>query len=143
MHSIADSGTGRRVLLVEDDLDTAEVVCELMAVLGHTSVHVAHGEHAVNAATDFDPEVALIDLGLPGVDGYEVARRLRAWAGRRHLVMHALTGWNRPDEMRRIAAAGFASHVLKPVDLATLGRVIRPRSSAPPRRRRTDAGMLA
>ena len=102
--------------MVEDFPDAAEVMCELIRLLGHEAEFVVTGEEAMSAADAMDPDVVLVDLTLPGIDGYEVARRLRA-RSRRGIVLIALTGWARPEDIARALAAGFDAHQLKPPSL--------------------------
>lgn len=128
------------VLLVEDDLDTGEILSEIIRQLGHRVVHVDSGEAAVAAAEAFDPDVILVDLTLPGdMDGCAVARRLREWAGRRRPAIHALTGWSRPEDVARVRAAGFDRFLTKPISLEQLLELLAPRQVSAFGRRRTDA----
>jgi CheY-like chemotaxis protein len=126
----------RRVLVVEDFPDAAEVMCELIRLLGHDAEFVVTGEEAMAAADTFDPDIVLVDLTLPGIDGYEVARRLRARSPRRDLVLVALTGWARPEDVARALAAGFDQHQIKPPSLDTFRRLLdrTPAEASPPRR---------
>jgi signal transduction histidine kinase len=111
-----------RVLVVDDNRDSAEMVAEALQHLGHT-VSVAHdGPGALTEAEAFIPEVVLLDLGLPTMDGFEVARRLRAGGVRVHLV--AMTGYGQASDRQATREAGFDAHLVKPVDLATLERAI-------------------
>ncbi len=113
-------GPRRRVLVVDDNTDAAESLAMLLGILGH-EVWTAHdGEAGVAAAAEFRPELILMDLGMPKVDGYEAARRIRAepWGGEPLLV--ALTGWGADEDRRRTHDAGFDRHLVKPVALAAL-----------------------
>jgi CheY-like chemotaxis protein len=123
----------RRVLVVEDFPDAAEVMCELIRLLGHEAEFVVTGEEAMAAADAMDPDVVLVDLTLPGIDGYEVARRLRART-RRGVVLVALTGWARPEDVAKSIAAGFDAHQLKPPSLDTIRKLLErvPAEAAPP-----------
>ena len=121
-----------RVLMVEDNPDAAESLVMLLELLGH-HVRLAHdGARALEAARANIPDVMLIDIGLPGMDGYEVAAAIRNDPALRHLVLVALTGYGRPEDKNRAMAAGFDYHLIKPVDVGTLkelvGRVALPRS---------------
>jgi CheY-like chemotaxis protein len=127
------SAVGHRVLIVEDYPDAAEVLCELLEMLGHRAEHVHSGERAVAAAEDFDPDVVLVDLGLPDIDGYEVARRLRVWGRRRSLTIGALTGWSRAEDVARIKESGFDLHLIKPASLDMLVKVLERAPAAAPR----------
>jgi PAS domain S-box-containing protein len=110
----------RRVLVVDDNRDAAESLAMLLRATGH-EVRTAHaGPAALEAARAHRPEVVLLDIGLPGLDGYEVARRLRAEPGFKGALLVALTGYGQDEDRRRSQAAGFDLHLVKPVDLATL-----------------------
>jgi CheY-like chemotaxis protein len=112
----------RRVLVIEDNQDTAETLREVLESEGH-EVHVAFdGLRGVEAADRVHPDVILCDIGLPGIDGYEVARRVRASGEAGVLV--AVTGYASPDDVRRAADAGFHHHLAKPADLETLSRIV-------------------
>ncbi len=113
----------RRVLVVEDQPAIAEIVRILLVERGHV-VHVAtDGERALDAVGAFAPDVMLVDLTLPGIDGLEVARRVRAKLGP-GLRLVALTAHERPDVQGACLAAGFDHYALKPLDLAGLERVL-------------------
>jgi CheY-like chemotaxis protein len=112
----------RRVLVVDDNADAADSLALLLGLQGHQTESV-HGAHqAIERARAFAPDVVLLDIGLPEMDGYEVARRLRAegTAG----VLIALTGYAQPEDVRRAEAAGFDAHVTKPVAFSELARVL-------------------
>jgi signal transduction histidine kinase/CheY-like chemotaxis protein len=114
---------GRRVLVVEDHDDARRSLQRLLQLWGHT-VHVAEdGAAGVSLAASVRPDIALVDIGLPGLDGYEVARRIRAkLADAVRLV--ALTGYGQPEDEARARAAGFDVHLVKPVTAAHLARTI-------------------
>lgn len=111
-----EDSPGRRVLVVDDNVDAAESLRVMLELKGH-DVRVAHdGAAALDAAERFGPEVVLLDIGLPRMDGYEVARRIRAMPGGEKLRLVALTGWGQEDDKRRAREAGFDEHLTKPVD---------------------------
>lgn len=112
----------RRVLVVEDHADVATTFAVLLETLGHEAVVARDGHAALDAAAQFSPEVAFIDIGLPGMDGYELARRLRRRGGPVPYLV-ALTGYGQARDRERAAMAGFDRHLVKPVDLATLDEV--------------------
>jgi PAS domain S-box-containing protein len=113
-----------RVLLVDDNVDAAESLAMLLRLWGH-EVTVAHdGPAAVQAAAGQCPEVALLDIGLPGMDGYELARQLRAQPALDQTVLVALTGWGQEEDRRRSQEAGFNYHLVKPVDLSALQELL-------------------
>jgi CheY-like chemotaxis protein len=118
------SGSQRRVLIVEDDDDVRDVLGELIAALGHEPLPAATFDEAIKHAAESPVAVALVDLGLPKVDGYEVARRLRAsaWGGQMRLV--ALTGYSDHETRRHAAAAGFDHFLVKPADPAAIARAL-------------------
>jgi CheY-like chemotaxis protein len=104
-----------RVLLVEDSPDTAESLMMLLEVLGH-QVRVTHdGRSALDVAQASVPDVMMVDIGLPGMDGYEVARRIRQHPDLKRVILVALTGYGRDEDRQRAFAAGFDYHLVKPV----------------------------
>jgi K+-sensing histidine kinase KdpD len=110
----------RRLLLVDDNVDAASSQAALLRVLGH-EVEVANdGETALAKAQAFRPEIVLLDLGMPGMDGYEVARRLRASDAGTNIKLVAQTGWAQEEDLRRTREAGFDAHLAKPVDIGSL-----------------------
>jgi CheY-like chemotaxis protein len=111
----------RRVLVVDDNVDSAESLAVLLEMAGH-QVRTAHdGPSALAMAREYKPEIVLLDIGLPaGMDGYEVARRLRPDAGAGGVVLVALTGFGQDEDRRRAAQAGFDHHLVKPVDVGHL-----------------------
>ncbi len=109
-----------RVLLVEDNVDVADALAMLLEVLGH-SVEVTHdGLAALETMQRTRPDVMLIDIGLPGIDGFEVARRVRAAPGGSSMLLVALTGYGRDEDRERTRAAGFDYHLTKPVEVDAL-----------------------
>lgn len=116
-----------RILIAEDNRDSAESLKTLLEALGY-EVHIAYdGEAAVRAAAALRPDVILMDIGLPGLNGFEAARRIRAERadspGMRVLIV-ALTGWGQEADRRRSAAAGIDHHLIKPLDLAALQKIL-------------------
>jgi signal transduction histidine kinase len=110
----------RRVLVVDDNEDGAELLDLALRTMGHTTRTAHDGPTALVAAKEFEPDVALLDIGLPEMDGYEVARRLRAMYAGRPLLLVALTGYGQESDRARSRAAGFDLHLVKPVDLSVL-----------------------
>jgi PAS domain S-box-containing protein len=129
------ASAGRRVLVVEDNADAAESLAALLELQGHLVVCAADGEAALERAAALRPEVAILDIGLPGMDGYTLARLLRETPETRACVLVALTGYGQPEDRARATAAGFDAHLVKPVEPTALERVI----AAPPRVRRAAA----
>jgi signal transduction histidine kinase/DNA-binding response OmpR family regulator len=112
--------SSHRIFLVDDNVDGASSLAMLLRELGH-EVRVAHnGAAALEAVADFEPEVVLLDIGLPGMDGYEVARRMRSQLGLKDLLLVALTGYGQDEDRRRSREAGFNLHLVKPLDLDVL-----------------------
>jgi signal transduction histidine kinase len=116
----ATSPTQRRILVADDNNDALESLATLLQLSGHEVYTAANGAVALESAEQHRPEVALLDIGMPKLDGYEVARRIRAqpWGARITLV--ALTGWGQDSDRRRSQEAGFDSHLVKPLDLDKL-----------------------
>jgi CheY-like chemotaxis protein len=115
---------GIRVLIVEDNVDMADSLAHLVTHWGH-QVEVAYdAASALDAAARLRPEVILSDLGLPGMDGYELARRLRAEPAFGKVVLVALSGYGRPEDQRRALESGFDHHLVKPPDLARLAELL-------------------
>ena len=112
----ADAATGARVLLVEDNPDTADSMVLLLEMLGHRVDLAPDGASALALAAARIPQVMLVDIGLPDIDGYEVARRVRANAALASVVLVALTGYGQREDRERAFAAGFDHHFVKPVD---------------------------
>ena len=108
--------TCARVLLVEDNPDTAEGMRMLLDLLGHRVRAVQDGPSALEAARAMLPDVMLVDIGLPGMDGYELARRVRQDPALRHVILVALTGYGREEDRLRALRAGFNHHLVKPVN---------------------------
>src|SRR5690606_6397238 len=121
------------ILVADDNRDAAATLATLLELDGHT-VQTAHdGPTALEAALERRPNVALLDIGMPGLDGYELAERLRALPGE-PLRLIALTGWGQEEDKRRARGAGFDEHLTKPVDPLLLRRVIAAVGGAKPRR---------
>jgi DNA-binding response OmpR family regulator len=115
----------KRVLVVDDYRDAAQASCMLLELLGHEARVAYNGRDALAEASAFDPEIVLLDLGLPDVSGYEVARELRRRARGKRLHLTAVTGWGDADERARTQAAGFDQHVMKPTDATKLEAILK------------------
>jgi CheY-like chemotaxis protein len=122
------------VLLVDDNVDAADATAQLLRFCGHEVQVLHHPRLALEVARTMRPDVALIDIGLPEIDGYELAGLLRAEsAGRWDLRLVALTGYGLDRDRERSVRAGFSDHLVKPVELATLQRLLaQPPSAAAP-----------
>jgi two-component system CheB/CheR fusion protein len=120
-----------RILVVDDSPDAADSLTLLLTLQGHEAHTAYDGPSALRLAGTFLPEVVLLDIGLPRMDGCEVARRLRAEVGLRDALLIAATGFGRPADRRRCHEAGFDHFLLKPLDLAELARLLAARQAAP------------
>ncbi|HTM56835.1 MAG TPA: ATP-binding protein [Candidatus Udaeobacter sp.] len=115
----------RRILVVDDNRDAADSLGLLLRIMGN-EVQMAHdGLEAVGAAAAFRPDVVLLDIGLPKLNGYEVARRIREQEGGEKRILIAVTGWGQDDDRQRSRDSGFDHHMTKPVELAALTRLLR------------------
>jgi CheY-like chemotaxis protein len=124
LKTVPVSGATRRVLVIDDSVDGAETTAALVRLWGH-QVRVLHsGEHAARQVESFHPHVVLLDIGLPGKDGYEVARELRGLEGQQALVIAAVTGYGMEEDKRRSEEAGFDYHFVKPIDLDRLKTIL-------------------
>jgi CheY-like chemotaxis protein len=119
-----DGAPRKRLLLIEDNPDIGETLRELLQLLGHQVDLASDGLRGVELALATQPDVALVDIGLPGIDGYEVARRLRASEKGQGVLLVALTGYGRPEDRRQALEAGFDAHMVKPVDPEELSLLI-------------------
>ncbi len=113
-----------RVLIVDDNRDAADSLAMLLQFEGRRTLCAYSGEEALQEVAAFDPQLVLLDIGLPGLDGYEVARRLKAASPTLRVI--ALSGYGQVEDRQRSAAAGFDAHLVKPVDLDALKRVLAP-----------------
>jgi len=126
----------RRVLVVDDNTDAAESLAALLELSGHATRVATDGDEAVRMAHEFHPEIVFLDIGMPGKDGYEVARELRTSPQTREAVLVALTGWGAKDDRARSRHAGFDHHLTKPAGLEAvddlLAHIAEPRRSPDP-----------
>jgi signal transduction histidine kinase/CHASE3 domain sensor protein/ActR/RegA family two-component response regulator len=122
-----------RILVVDDNVDLANGLVRLMKKLGHTVKAINDGRAAIELARVFRPEAVLLDIGLPGMDGYEVASRLRSQHGTDPLILVAISGYGQEEDQRRSLEAGFDFHLVKPIDMDALRHIINriSRSSLP------------
>ena len=114
----------RRILVADDNSDALESLATLLELGGHEVFSAANGALALESAERHLPEVALLDIGMPKLDGYEVARRIRAQPWGRRITLVALTGWGQESDRRRSGEAGFDSHMVKPLDLDKLTELL-------------------
>ena len=118
----------RRILVVDDNHDTAEALTVLLKMSGHETHTSFDGQEAVEAAATFKPDVILLDIGLPKLNGYDAARRIRELPGGKEMMLVAMTGWGQDEDRQKTADAGFDSHLVKPVEYAVLTKLL---ASAP------------
>ena len=116
----AASTSKPRVLVVDDNTDAANSLGRLLSLLGQEVVVVHTGEAAVAEVRRFRPQLVLLDLGMPGMDGIETAERIHAPPETKETLLVALTGWGHDRDRQRTEAAGFAAHLVKPVQMAQL-----------------------
>jgi signal transduction histidine kinase/ActR/RegA family two-component response regulator len=128
------SGRALRILIVEDNEDAREMLRVQLTLAGHEVHDAADGPTGVAQARALAPDVALVDVGLPGVDGYEVARRIRASDAGRSLRLVAITGYGQAEDRQRALDAGFDTHLTKPVSPEQLFKVLADVAATPPRR---------
>jgi CheY-like chemotaxis protein len=134
---VATAGRSRQILVVDDNEDAAEMLALVLRKRGYAVVLAFDGEEALAMAQAHRPEVVLLDIGLPGIDGYEVARRLRARATSEQLMLVAVTGYGQPADRLRSREAGFDHHLVKPVAMEKLLPLL---DSPPQLTRRSDPG---
>jgi PAS domain S-box-containing protein len=118
------SGSSRRVLIVDDNVDGAEALALLLRLSNHEAFVAHDGEAALDVAERERPDLMLLDIGLPGINGYEVCRRIRREPWGKEIVIAAVTGWGQEADRQRSDAAGFDAHLVKPVELETLSPLI-------------------
>jgi CheY-like chemotaxis protein len=117
-------------MVIDDNEDAAEALAMMLEIQGHEP-RVAHdGPAALELAKAFAPELAFLDIGLPGMNGYELAERLRRDPGLSGCYLVALTGWGSDEDRRRAAAAGFDEHFVKPLDPARMSALLTARAGA-------------
>lgn len=114
----------RRVLIIEDNVDVAETLSELLKINGHEVAVAYDGPEGLVRAREFRPEILLCDIGLPQMDGYEIARAFRRDNDLKSIFLVAMTGYALPEDLQQAAAAGFDCHLAKPVDFDELDRVL-------------------
>jgi CheY-like chemotaxis protein len=122
--SSAVAAPGHRILVVDDNVDGAETLAMLLSLSGYETRTAFDGPSALSAAAEFQPHVVFLDIGLPGMNGYEVAQRLRAGAGMQAARLIALTGWGTEEDQRKSREAGFDAHLTKPVEPAAVDKVL-------------------
>jgi CheY-like chemotaxis protein len=114
----------RRVLIVDDNVDASDLLAEFLRQAGHTVTIANDPLDALEVAAREEPEVAVLDIGLPRIDGYQLAARLRATDAGAKCCLIAVTGYGQPEDHERSRGAGFDCHLVKPVDLDLLLRTV-------------------
>ncbi len=137
--SVAMAVRTRRILLADDNADALESLATLLELNGHEVYRASDGEVALQAAERYRPEIALLDIGMPRLDGYELARRIRCSEWGRAITLVALTGWGQESDRQRAHAAGFDAHLTKPVDHGRLNHMLMEEPAAGGAPRRADA----
>ena len=118
------TGTAKRVLIVDDNVDAAETLAMLAEMHGHQTRVANDGPAAIVAAKEQEPQIVFMDIGMPGMSGYEVAAHLRSLPGWQDRMLIALTGWGTEEDRARSLAAGFNVHLAKPVDLSVVEKLL-------------------
>ena len=116
--------TRRRILVVDDNVDGACVLTEMLSIMGNEARTAHDGLQALNMAADFRPDVILMDIGMPKLNGYEACRRIREQPWGKNIILIAQTGWGQEDDKRKSHDAGFNFHMVKPVDPAALENLL-------------------
>lgn len=115
---------GFRILVVDDNHDSAMSLAMMLSIMGHDTRTANDGESAVATAESFLPEVVLLDIGLPKLNGYEVAHRIREQAWGRSMFLIAVTGWGQDEDRQRSTEVGLNVHMVKPVEPTALERLL-------------------
>jgi CheY-like chemotaxis protein len=114
----------RRILVVDDNKDSAESLGMLLRIMGNEVRTAYDGPSALEAAKEFRPDVVLLDIGMPGMNGYDVARTMRQMPEVKDAVLVAQTGWGKEEDRRRSSETGFNAHMVKPVDHDALQKLL-------------------
>jgi CheY-like chemotaxis protein len=118
--ALGGGGAGYRILVVDDSIDSASMLCALLEISGHTVMSSNTGQDALAAATRFHPEIVFLDIGLPDMTGYEVAARMRRLPELAGVKLVALTGYGQEKDKQDAKAAGFDHHLVKPINFDAL-----------------------
>ena len=119
-----DVQTRSRVVIIDDNQDAATTMSMLVEKLGGSARAAHDATSGLQAVQDFRPDLVFLDIGMPGMDGYEACRRIRQWPSQKHVVIVAVTGWGQSSDKQRALDAGFDAHITKPVDPAALARLL-------------------
>ena len=129
-----------KILVADDNLDAADTLASLLETMGHRVRQVHDGLAAVEAVLDYHPALVLLDIGMPGLNGFDACRRIRALPRGRNATIVAVTGWGQPQDLRMSREAGFDEHLVKPVAMDGLMRVLEMAQSPRAARREQDSG---
>lgn len=124
MKSVVPVPGQQRVLVIDDHPEIAHIACVLLSVLGYDCRTALSGRAGLDEAARFEPDIVILDLSLPDLSGFDVARELRARAAGRPMHIAALTGWNHREERQRALAGGFDQYVVKPIDYERLQALV-------------------
>lgn len=113
-----------KILIIDDIEDLAQIMCELVCLLGHEATFAYNGTDGIAIAKEFRPQVIICDIGLPGLSGYEVADLIRKDPELQDAILVALSGYARPEDIKRSKDAGFARHLGKPISIETIQQVL-------------------
>ena len=119
----------RRILIADDNRDFALSLAVMLKLMGNVTQTAHDGLEAVEAAAAFHPDVILLDIGMPRLNGYDAARRIRSEPWGKSILMVAITGWGQDEDMRQSHEAGFDHHLVKPVEPATLEKLLADRNA--------------
>lgn len=113
-----------RVLVVDDNRDSADTLAMMLRILGHDSHTAYDGQEAVDRAASLSPDAVLLDIGMPRLNGYEAAALIRKQPGGDQMLLLALTGWGQDEDREKTRAAGFDSHLVKPINHEELNKLL-------------------
>ena len=130
VHDVAPGGRGIRILIVDDNRDAVASLGLLLTSMGYEVGTATDGLEAIEVAVAFQPQVVLLDIGLPKLNGYAVAERLGQQPRGKEMLLVAMTGWGQEQDRRRSLQAGFDHHLVKPVDPAALEKLLADRQPA-------------
>jgi CheY-like chemotaxis protein len=116
--------SARRILVIDDDMDCADTMAMVLRRLGAEVTVAYSGASGLDALQSFGPDMIFLDIGMPGMDGYQTAREIRARTVDRKVNLIALTGWGRREDRERTMAAGFNHHLVKPAEMADLKKLL-------------------
>jgi len=115
---------GRRILVVDDNRDAAISLAMMLRLMGNETLAAHDGLEAIDLAASFCPELMLLDIGMPRLNGYDTARQIRAEPWGKNIMLVALTGWGQEEDRRKSHEAGFDAHIVKPIDPAALEKLL-------------------